>query len=144
MSVLRGDLHNGAVRNWAVPKGQNCSGELQYEEKKMPPFALTSTSQLSPAAAKLFCPGHSVNVSYLRYFDLRDVRRIAVGPDPAAEVLRHIPIRPGTAVFIFPPGLHDNMAVPGGLVDGYLAPLLSAARRVPATAAVVVGIHSMA
>ena len=145
MSLFRGNLQSGAVRDWHITEKVNCTGEGQYEERECSKFALTASSQRSQAATETFCPGRRVNVTFLRYFNVTDMRRILVGPDPASDVLRHIPIQQYTAVqpvLIFPPGLHHDMFAPQGLIDNYLSLLLAAVRRVPAAAAVVVGIHS--
>ena len=145
LSILRGNLHTGATKEWEVPPESKCFGEMQYTEYECRRYCLVNSFRLagSENASRAFCPGRRVYTRFLEWWQIKDLQTF-FGTADENEYLRLDRIEPYSAIIIYPPGLHADMRNPGHMLSNYVQPIVDAAQRVPSTVVVIIGIHSMA
>jgi hypothetical protein len=97
-------------------------------------------------AARAFCPGRRVVLRFLEWWRVKDVRTF-LGNKSKAETMVLRRVLPGSALLIFPPGLHADLFKPDMLLRDYVQPILDA---IPKAAPIgsrpvvlISGVHSM-
>jgi hypothetical protein len=139
ISIARGDIERGAVMQWRLGPGETCVGEEQYAEHPPP---CRQNSVRDTRALDSFC-ARGARIRFLEWYQEGDVGRYLGCPGDDETTMCLQAIKPGSALLIFPPGLHAGLRNAERLIRSYVDPLVEAARRANDTFVVLVGLHAM-